>query len=115
VVGCVVGGLVVGVVVVPPVHATPLREKVVGVGLAEPNVPVNPTPTVPPAATDPFQLTLAAVTDWPDCVQVALHPWLTFWLASGKVNPSVQAVSGSPRLVMVIEAWKPPGHWLGTV
>ena len=55
-------------------------------------------------ATDPFQLALAAVTDEPDCVQVALHPWLTFWLASGKANASVQPFSGSPRLVTVIVA-----------
>ena len=65
--------------------------------------------------SDPFQLMLAAVTRAPDCAQVALQPWLTFWPAFGKSNASVQLVMAEPRLVMATFAVNPPDHWLCTV
>src|SRR5256885_13184206 len=65
--------------------------------------------------TEPFQLMLAADTLAPDWLQVAFQPWVSFWLASGKVKPSVQDEIGSPRLVKLTPAWNPPGHWLTTV
>jgi len=102
-------------VVTPPVHATPLTLNEVGTGLAPLHAPTKPIDTEPLVGTLLFQLRLAAVTCAPDCVQVALQPWLTFWLASGKSNASVQNVRGLPRLVSVTPPWNPPGHWLAIV
>src|SRR5690349_6223502 len=53
---------------------------------------------------------LTAVTCEPDWVKVAPQPWLIFWFASGKSYARVQPVSGSPRLVILMSPWKPPGH-----
>lgn len=55
------------------------------------------------------------VTVEPDCDQVAFQPWTSFCPASGMVNLSVHADTGSPRLVIFTPAWKPPCHWLATV
>ena len=42
---------------------------------------------------------------------VAFHAWVTRW-PDGNVQPRRQPLIGSPRLVTVTLAVKPPGHWL---
>jgi hypothetical protein len=48
------GLAVVGEVVVPPVHVTPLRAKEVGAGLLPFQVPLKPNAAVPPVAIEPL-------------------------------------------------------------
>ena len=63
----VVGELVVGVVVlVAPVHVVPFSAKLVGAGLLEVKVPLNPNEAVPLVAIAPFQPALVTVTAAPD-------------------------------------------------
>ncbi len=77
-------------------------------GAADEPVAWKPTVTDAPGARPPFQSMLFAVTAAPDCDQVALQPWLTFW-SPGKANPSVQPFSAAdPLLVIVTCAVKPP-------
>ncbi|WP_428829942.1 hypothetical protein [Saccharothrix syringae] len=45
---------VVVVVVVPPVHTTPFRAKLAGLGLLPVQEPLNPNDTVAPVAIDPL-------------------------------------------------------------
>src|SRR4051812_6907008 len=52
---------------------------------------------------------LTAVTAAPDCVTVAFHAWVTVCPAPN-VHRIVQPLIGSPRLVTVTEAPKPPCH-----
>jgi hypothetical protein len=54
---------------------------------------------------------LAAVTVEPAWVTVVFHAWVIVCPAA-KFQVSVQAVTGSPRLVMLTVAPKPPDHWL---
>ena len=113
VLGGVLGGAVAGVDVggtTEPVHVVPLSEKEAGTGLVPLHAPTKPIDVDAPVPSDPFQLMLAAVTRAPDCVQVALQPWVTFWSAFGKSNASVQFVTADPRFVMPTFAVNPPGH-----
>ena len=101
--------------VTEPVQVVPLSANDAGTGLAPLHAPTNPIDVDAPVPSDPFQLMLAAETRAPDCVQVALQPCVTCWLAFGKSNVSVQLVTAEPRLVMATLAVNPPGHWLCTV
>ena len=47
------------------------------------------------------------------CVTVAFHAWVTPW-PGAKLQPRVQPVTASPRLVTVTSAPKPPAHSLVT-
>jgi hypothetical protein len=118
-VGLAVADLVavgLAVAVLPgPVQVVPLSAKDAGTGLALPQPPTNPIDVDAPVPSEAFQLRLAADTRAPDCVQVALHPWLTFWPAFGKSNVNDQLVTAGPRLVMATLAVNPPAHWLCTV
>jgi len=102
-------------VVTTPVQVVPLSANEVGTGLAPLHPPTKPTEVEAPVVSDPFQPMLAADTRLPDCVQVALHPWVTVCPAFGKSNVSVQLVMAEPRLVMPTSAVNPPGHWLCTL
>jgi hypothetical protein len=105
-----------GEFVTPPVHVTPLRVNVLGMGLLDVQAPLNPIWVEPLVARLLFQSRLTAVTLAPDCAQVADHPDVTAWPAAGNAKPRVQPlVIGSPRFVMVTYAVNPPGHWFGTV
>ena len=53
-----------------------------------------------------------AVTALPDWLNSADQPCCTRWLEFGKVQPSVQPLTGSPRFLMVTLAVKPPGQSL---
>jgi hypothetical protein len=93
-----------------PVQATPLTAKFVGAGLAVLfHDPLKPIVVEPPVVSEPFQLSLTAVTCVPDCVYVALQPWVTCWPAA-KFQVSVQELTGLPRLVIASAAVNPPGH-----
>ncbi|GAA4465458.1 hypothetical protein GCM10023170_074780 [Phytohabitans houttuyneae] len=116
--GGLLGGAEVGFAVgdvTDPVHVVPLSAKDAGAGLAPVQAPTNPMEVDAPVPSDPFQPMLAADTWAPDWVQVALQPWVTFWLAFGKANVRVQLVTGEPRLVRATFALNPLGHWLCTV
>ncbi|GAB3838634.1 hypothetical protein GCM10029963_04980 [Micromonospora andamanensis] len=104
--GAVVGGGVVGVV--EPVHTVPLRVNELGDGLAPVKLPLKPMLVLAPVPSEPFQLALRAVTELPLWLQVADQPWVSRWPPSGKVNPRVQLLSASPRLVTVTLAVNPP-------
>lgn len=82
--------------------------KAVGLGLLPDQVPLKPMLVEAPVARAPFQSRFLAVTAWPLCAQVALQPCESFWVVVGKVNPSVQAVSGSPRFLTDTLAVNPP-------
>jgi hypothetical protein len=101
---------VVGPVDGDPVQTVPLSEKDAGVGLALLHAPTKPMEVVAPVPREPFQLRLVAETRAPDCVQVALQPWVTFWSLFGKSNVSVQLVTAEPRLVTATFAVNPLGH-----
>src|SRR5687768_1871883 len=75
-----------GVGVTSPVQAVPFNENDAGTGLLPLHAPRNPTDVEAPVSNDPFQLMLAAETRAPDCVQIALQPCVTRWLAFGKSN-----------------------------
>jgi hypothetical protein len=116
--GGLLGGVEVGLAVgdvTDPVHAVPLSANDAGTGLAPFQAPTNPIEVDAPVRSDPFQLMLAAETPAPDCVQAALQPCVTRWLAFGKSNVSVQPDIGSPRLVIAMLAVNPLVHWLCTV
>jgi len=57
---------------------------------------------------------LTAVTALPLCVTVAFQAWVTVCPAAN-VQRSVQPESGSPRLVTLTFAVKPPAHCEPTV
>ncbi|GAA1002682.1 hypothetical protein Aple_001270 [Acrocarpospora pleiomorpha] len=92
-----------------PVHVTPLRVKAVGAVLLPDHDPLKPKETVALVAMAAFQLTFAAVTCAPDEVIVVFHAWVTCW-PDGKVQASLQLLTGSPRLVRFTLAVNPPGH-----
>jgi hypothetical protein len=54
------------------------------------------------------------VTAAPDWLTTPFHSWVTV-CPDGKLQPSVQPLSGSPTLVTATDAPKPPCHWLVTV
>ncbi|GIF01870.1 hypothetical protein Ari01nite_93340 [Paractinoplanes rishiriensis] len=112
--GLALVGLAVGVLT-EPVHMVPLSENDAGTGFAPLHAPPNPIEVDAPVPSDPFQRMLAAETRAPDCVQVALQPWVTRWLAFGKSNARVQLDIASPRLVIATLAVNPLVHWLCTV
>src|SRR5690349_3371381 len=106
-VGPTVGGEVVGVVL--PVQVTPLRANDAGAGLAVVKEPLKPKLTAALVATPPFQDRLRAVTCEPDWLTLACQAWVTCWPAVYD-QVSVQPVTGSPRLVRLTVAPKPPDH-----
>ena len=108
-VSATVGAVLVGGA---PPQLTPLTVNAVGFGLLPTHAPLKPIEVEAPVPRLPFQSRLRAVTALPDWVQVADQPCCTRWLASGKVKPSVQPVSGSPRFRSVTLAVKPPGQSL---
>ena len=75
----VVGGVVGGVVEVPPPQATPLRVKAVGEVFVPLYEALKPKLAVPPVAIAPLYDRLAADTAAPVWVTVAFQPWVTFW------------------------------------
>src|SRR5690242_1732563 len=106
--GGVLGGGVLGGAVVP-VHATPLRVKLAGAGLLEPDVPLNPKEALPPVGRLPLYSALVTVTCAPDWLTDPLHSCVMVCPAV-KDQPSHQPEIGSPRLSMVTFAPKPPCH-----
>jgi hypothetical protein len=110
-----VGTLVTGSLgVVLPLQATPFRVKAAGDGLLPVQVPLKPNEALPLVASAPFQLAPTALTVSPEDVTVAFQAWETRCPA-GKVQPTVQLVTGSPRFFTATLAVKPLGHWLPTV
>lgn len=109
-------GVGVGVGSPPPVvaHGSPLRVNARG-GVS---VPVRearkPTVVLAPWASEPFQLSLAAVTVAPDWDHLAFQPCVTFWLPVN-AKPRLQLDSTDALLVSVTEPWKPPLHSFVTV
>ena len=93
-----------------PLHATPLSAKFAGTGLPLVHEPLNPKLALPLVARLPFQPTLRAVTCAPLCETVAFQACVICWPAPND-QVSVQLVTGSPRLVRLTLAPKPPGHW----
>jgi hypothetical protein len=92
-------------------QATPLSAKLVGVGLLLLfHEPLNPKLALPLVARLPFQLTLRAVTWAPFWDTVAFQACVTCCPAPND-HVRVQLLSGSPRLVRLTLAPKPPGHW----
>jgi hypothetical protein len=77
-------------------------------------LPLKPSDVAAPEARLPFQLALVMVTWLPLCWWVPPQLWLTVWPA---VNDHVncQPVAGSPTLVRLMLAVKPPGHWAVTL
>jgi len=94
-------------------QVTPLRAKVVGIGLAVVQVPRNPKPMLPPLGMEAFQPTLLTLTCDPDWVTVPFHAWVTVCPAA-KDQVSRHPFTGSPRLSTLTLVPKPPGHWLVT-
>lgn len=82
-----------------------------GAGLDPDQEAMNPALSEPPVAIFPFQLSLTAVTVFPDCDHFPFQPWVTFW-SPGKSKASVQFSTGDPLLVSVTAPWKPLSHWL---
>src|SRR5687767_16035739 len=113
------GGVVVVVVVVVvdvtvvPVHGVPLSAKSVGAGFEPVHEPLKPNPALAPVPRRPFQLTLSTWTRAPDWLTVPFQSWVTFWPAAND-HVSRQLATGSPRLVTLAFAPKPPDHWLVT-
>ena len=97
-----------------PVHATPLSVNAVGAGLLPAHVPLKPNDAVPLVAMVPFHPALRTDTAAPDCVTEPFQSWLTVWPAPNEKRSS-HAATGSPRLVTLTSAPKPPCHWLVTV
>jgi hypothetical protein len=98
---------------VDPPHAVPLSVNAAGLVLAPVKEPLNPIEVLPPAASEPFQLSLVTVTCSPLCVQMPSQPLLTCWLP-GKLKPSVQLVIAAAPLVIVMLPVNPPGQLLVT-
>lgn len=99
-----------GGVLTLPVQATPFMVNAVGTGLLLLfQEPLNPKLAVPFVPTEPLYDMLAAVTCDPLWVGVAFHIWVTVWPAPND-QPTVQLVTGLPRLVKVKFAVKPPDH-----
>jgi hypothetical protein len=96
---------------VPPVQAVPLSAKPDGVAAAP--VALKPKEAVPPVAIAPFQEALRTVTAGPDWVTLPFHSCVTL-CPEPNVKVSVHELTAAPRLVIVAEAPKPPGHWLDT-
>jgi len=116
----VVGRVVVGMVVVVPdrvpelPQATPLTANAAGTELAVVQVPWNPKPTVRPLGTALFQPTLVALACPPVTAMVAFQALVTA-CPSGKIQVTVQPLSGSPLLRTATSATNPPGHCEVTV
>jgi hypothetical protein len=72
---------------------------------------LKPAEAEAPAARVPFQETFLTVTCLPDWAKSPLQPCVIFWFPA-KSHSSVQAVTGSPRLVTVRFALKPVFHEL---
>jgi hypothetical protein len=66
-------GLVLGLLPAP-LHAVPLRVNAVGVSIVPDRLKFAPIDVDAPVASEPFQLSLTAVTALPDWVQVADQP-----------------------------------------
>jgi hypothetical protein len=107
-----VGGELLGVVT-PPVQAVPLSVKAPGTGFEPVNAPLKPNDVAPLVAMDPLYEALRTVTAVPDWVKEPFHSWLMLWPAP-KENARFHWLIGSPRLVILTSAPKPPCHWLVT-
>jgi hypothetical protein len=75
-------------------------------------LPRKPNPAVPPAPSEPFQPTFAAVTAAPLDVTVAFHAWVIVCpLGNAQVTRQPE-MALLPVLVTVTSPWKPPGQKL---
>lgn len=93
-VGAVVG-VVVGVGEELPAQARPLRVNPAGAGLSSDEEAMRPRVTLAPFPSEPFQLSLVAVTLLPDWDHVAPQPWVMCW-PPVKSKPRFQPPVGVP-------------------
>jgi hypothetical protein len=109
--GGVLAGGVLGALA-PPLHATPLSLKFVGLGFEPENAPLKPKLVFAPLASAPFQLSALTVTCDPVCVAEAFHA-LDTDCAPVKSHSSFQLPIAAPLFVTMTLPVKPVSHTLG--
>jgi hypothetical protein len=103
----------VGVLTGAPVQATPLSRNAAGVVLAPLHEPLKPKLAVLPVPRLPFQDMFFTVTAEPLWLGTPFHSCWIDW-PDGNVQSTLHELTGSPRLVTVTLAPKPPPHWFVT-